>query len=147
MAIQEQIVNDLKEAMRNRDTVKLSVLRMVSSVIKNKELEKKDSLNDEEVLSVLSSEAKKRREAISGFENAGRPELAEGEKNELEMIQSYLPEQMTEEEVRKIIQEAVNTTGAKSMQEIGLVMKEVMPKVKGKADGNLVNSIVKELLS
>jgi hypothetical protein len=147
MTIQERISNDLKEAMRNKDVAKLSVLRMISSSIKNKELEKKDSLTDEEVLNILSSEAKKRKEAISGFENAGRAELAQGEKDELEMIQLYLPEQMTEEEVRKIIQEAVNTTGAKSMQEIGLVMKEVMPKVKGKADGNLVNSIVKELLS
>jgi uncharacterized protein YqeY len=147
MAIQEQITSDLKEAMKNKDMAKLSVLRMISSVVKNKELEKKDSLTDEEVLSILSSEAKKRKEAIAGFESAGRPELAEGEKTELELIQTYLPEQMSEEEVRAIIEEAVKSTGAQSMQEIGLVMKEVMPKVKGKADGNLVNSIVKELLS
>lgn len=147
MTIQERIFNDLKTAMKNKDMAKLSVLRMIISSIKNKELEKKSSLVDEDVLAILSSEAKKRREAISGFEKAGRPELAQGEKNELEIIQSYLPEQMTEEEIRDIVKLAVEETGAQGMKEIGLVMKEIMPKVKGKADGNLVNSIVKEFLN
>lgn len=147
MAIQQQIVNDLKEAMKSKNMAKLSVLRMIISVVKNKELEKKDSLTDEEILTILTSEAKKRKESISSFKKAERPELVKVEEDELKMIQDYLPEQMTEEEIRTIVQEAVKTTGAQGIQEIGLVMKEVMPKIKGKADGNIVNSIVKELLN
>lgn len=161
MSLKEQIQNELKEAMKAKNEVVLSVLRMLNSAIKNRELEKRaklakegteekleelSQLNDEEIVSVISSEAKKRKDAIEEFKKAGRRDLVEKEEKELEVLIKYMPEQMGEEEVRKIVNKAIEETGAASVKEMGKVMGVIMPQVKGKADGSLVQKIVKEEL-
>ncbi len=164
MALKGNIREDLKEAVKNREELKSSVLRLLLAAIFNKEkekryklskekpelneaeLEEESQLNDEEVIDVISSEAKKRKESIGEFEKGKRMDLAEKEKKELEILEKYLPEQMSEEEIKKLVKEAIDKTVAKEMKDMGKVMQEVMPKVKGKADGSLVSKIVRELL-
>jgi uncharacterized protein len=165
MTLKEKIREDLNSAIKGKKEKEISVLRLLLSGIENKEKEKrynltkeetgleeqelseKSSLNDEEITEVVFSEAKKRKESISEFEKGGREELARKEKEELEVLKKYLPEQMGEQELKKIIENAIQESGAESMKDIGKVMSSVMPKVKGKADGSEVNRIAKELLS
>ena len=165
MSLKEKIKQDLNSALKEGRATEVSVLRLVNAAVLNKEKEKRykvskekpeaaeaelqeeSQLGEEELLEVISSEAKKRKESIVEFEKGGRNELALKEKSELEVLQKYLPEQMSEEELRKIIAEAVEKVGAKSPQDMGKVMQELMPQVKGKADGSLVSKIVKESLA
>jgi len=112
-----------------------------------KDLEKESQLTDEEVIEVISFEAKKRKESIVEFEKGKRMDLVEKEKKELEILEKYLPEQLSEEEIKKFVQEAIEKTGAKEMKDMGKVMAELMPKVKGRADGSLVSKVVKDVLS
>lgn len=156
-----KIQDDLKGAMKNKDAFLLGVLRMVSAAIKNKELEKRtklaksedverldelSQLTEEEMVGVVLSEAKKRKDAASEFESGGRPELAEKELKEAEALKKYLPEQVSEDEVRKLVIEAIQKVGATGPQEIGKVMSVLMPQVKGRADGGMVQKIVREEL-
>lgn len=155
MELKKRIQQDLNSALKEKRELEVSVLRQLLAAILNKEKEKrfkikeeKDvQLTDEEVIEVISSEAKKRREAIELYVRGSRPELAEKEKKELEILQRYLPEQLSEEEIKKLAKEAINKTGAKEIKDMGRAMAELMPKVKGRADGSLVGKIVKELLS
>ncbi len=133
--------------MKAKDGTKVSVLRFLMAAIKNREIELKDSLDDEQVLQEIVSSAKKRRESIEAFRDAGREDLAVKEEAELAILEEYLPEQLSAEEVRKVVQEAILSVGASSPADMGKIMKEVMPKVRGKADGKMVNQIVKESLS
>jgi uncharacterized protein YqeY len=160
----EEIKKDLVSAMREKKESAVSTLRMLNSSIFNKEMEKrvellkkepnlgeeelkaKVKLSDEEVIEAVSSEVKKRRDSIAGFEQGGRADLVANEKEELDILMKYMPAELTEEEIRKIVKEAVAKTGAADMKGIGLVMKEVQPQTKGKADGNLVAKVVKEEL-
>ena len=160
--LSKQILQErLKEAQLKREELLVSTLRMLISVINNKELEKGiklsktepedkvvelSKLTEMEILETISSEVKKRRESVLAFEKGNRKELADKERKEIEFLEKYLPEQIPEEELKKIIQEVISKTGAKEAKDIGRVMAELMPKVKGKADGNLVSKIVKELL-
>ncbi len=146
MSIVERIDFDLKEALKSRDELKLSVIRMIKASLKNRSIEKMGALTDDDVISVLSSMVKQRRESIEQFSSAGRKDLAEKEEKELKIIQSYLPEQLSSQEIDSIIISAINESGAKSQNDIGKVMKLVIPKIKGVADGRLVNQRVKELL-
>lgn len=146
MGLKERLINDMKEAMKSKDRVKLSTIRMINSLIKNAEIEKRGELSDEEIVSLLMKYAKQRRESIEMYEKGGRRDLVEKEKQELSIVESYLPEQMGEDEVREIVREAVEKTGARSVKDIGSVMKYVMPKVKGRVDGSTVNRIAKEML-
>lgn len=154
MILREKIKQDLNEAIKKKEELALSVLRLLSASILNKEKEKryksgeaKDApLTDEEIIDVISSETKKRKEAAELYERGGRLELAEKEKKEMEILRKYLPEQLSEEEIRKLVGQAIAKTGAKEMKDMGRVMAELMPQVKGKADGNLVSKVVKELL-
>jgi len=164
MNLKGKIQNDLQGAVKNREELKSSVLRLLLAAVFNKEkekryklskekpelnekdLEEKSQLNDEEVIDVIFSEAKKRKESIGEFEKGKRTDLVEKEKKELEILEKYLPEQFSEEELKKIIKEAIEKTGAKNIKDIGKVMAELMPKIKGKADGGSVGRIVKELL-
>jgi len=163
MTLKEKINQDFKEAFKAKEELKVSVLRMLSSSLKNKEMDKRaklvkagtqdevelakeSQLSDEEVLTAIGTEAKRRKDSIEQFKAGGRPELAAQEEKELAILAAYLPEQMGEEEVRKIIVESIKESGAAGVAEIGKVMKVLMPRVKGKADGNLVNKIVKEEL-
>jgi len=165
MDLKEKIITDLKNALKEKKELEVSVLRMLLAAILNKEKEKraklakeeeglkeeelakKSQLTDEEVLEVVSSEAKKRKEAIEGFKQGEREDLVKKEEAELEILKKYLPEQLSEEEIKKLAQEAIEKVGATSLKDIGKVMAELMPKVQGKAEGGLVSKIVKELLS
>ena len=147
MGLKERLKEDMKEALKAKDKVKLSTIRMINSLIKNAEIEKRGELTDEEIVQLLMKYAKQRRESIEMYEKGGRQDLVEKEKAELTVVESYLPKQMTKEEIREIVKEAIEETGASSLKDIGKVMKVVMPKVRGRADGSLVNKIVRDLLS
>ena len=120
---------------------------MLLAALTNKEKEKGEELADEQIQQVIATEAKKRKEAAEAFEKGGKSEMAEQEKKELEILQAYLPEQMGEEEIRKLVKEAIAKTGAQSPQDMGKVMAALMPQTKGKADGALVSQIVKQSLT
>lgn len=140
---------ELKAAMMARDEVKKSTLRMLISAIGYYEIQKGGAgyeATDADLQAVIQKEAKQRKDAIAQYNDGGRPELAEKEEKELAILQAFLPAQMGEDEIKKLVAEAIESSGAKSQQEMGKVMGALMPKVKGKADGNLVNKIVRELL-
>lgn len=144
-----QVLNeDIKNAMRSRDEVKLMVLRMAKTAMNNAAISKsKDELEDSEELEILQKQAKQRRESIESFEKGGRPELADKEKLELAVLEGYLPKQLSDDEVKVICSEIIAKTGAKGAADAGKVMKDLMPLVKGKADGRRVQDILKALLS
>ena len=144
MELQKKISDDLKSALKSGDQLRLGVLRMINSALQNKKIEKgRDAvLTDEEALQVLSKEAKKRKESIIAFENGGRPELAAGEKNELVIIEEYLPKQMSREDAVKEVERIL--AGITDKSKFGLVMKEVMKELKGKVDAAIITEIIKE---
>ncbi|WP_019636289.1 GatB/YqeY domain-containing protein [Paenibacillus fonticola] len=146
MNLSERLNEDMKQAMKSQDKFKLSTIRMVRATIKNLEIDLKRPLNDNEVLDILSREIKQRKDALQEFEKAGRDDLAANVKAEAEIIAVYLPEQLTEEEIQVIVQQTIQETGASSKADIGKVMSALMPKVKGRADGKLVNQAVQQLL-
>ena len=145
MSLKDKIQEDIKVSLKAGDQVRSLTLRMLLSAMVNKEKEGK-KVTEEQFLDVVSSEAKKRREAREAFLKGERPELAEKEEAELKVLLLYLPEQLTEEEIRALVKEAVQKTGAKSVKDMGKVMGELAPQTKGKADGALVSKIVKESL-
>lgn len=161
-----QIQDDLKRALKEKKELEVSVLRLLLAAIfnkekekryriskkeaeiKEKELEKQSQLTaDEEILEVISSEIKKRKEAIELYEKGKRLELAEKEKKELEILQKYLPKQLSEEKIKEIAKETIEQIGAKGIKDMGKVMAELMPKIKGRTEGSLVSKIVRDLLS
>ncbi len=147
--LKDKLQEDLKQSMLARDELRTSVIRMVKSAINYYEIQKGGAgyeATDEDVLTVITQQAKQRRDSIDQFKTAGRDELVEKETKELDILQTYLPAQMGEEEIRKIVEEAIAQTGASSAQDMGKVMGALMSKVKGKADGSLVSKIVKEKL-
>jgi uncharacterized protein YqeY len=149
MALKEKLQNDLTEAMRARDEVRSSTIRMVLTAIKNEEVSGKEArdLSDAEVITVLSREAKKRREAAEAFEQAGAADRAANEKAEGVIIAEYLPAQLSESEIKELIAAAITETGATGPQQMGQVMKLIQPKIAGRADGGIVSSLVKAALS
>ena len=147
MGLKAQLLQDMKDAMRAKDKLRLSTIRMINSLIKNAEIEKRGELTDDEIIQLLMKYAKQRKEAIEMYEKGGRQDLVEKEKAELAVVESYLPKQMSEEEIREFVKEAIEATGASSPKDIGKVMQHVMPKVKGRADGSVVNKIVREMLA
>lgn len=132
--------------MRAKDKERLAVIRMLKASLQNEEIKVGHELNADEELTILSREMKQRRDSLAEFEKAGREDLSEKVKIEIAIVENYLPAQLTDEEIRQIVAQAIADTGATSAKEFGKVMGAVMPKVKGKADGNQVNAIVKELL-
>jgi uncharacterized protein len=140
------LLSALKDAMKSKDKERRDVIRLVQSAIKQVEIDERRELSDDEVMSILQKEAKKRRESIVELNNAGRSDSAENEQNELTIIEGFLPKRLTDDELRPVVQDAINEVGATSMKEMGQIMKVVMPKVQGQADGRQVNTIVKELL-
>jgi uncharacterized protein YqeY len=149
MALKEKLQNDLTEAMRARDEVRSSTIRMVLTAIKNEEVSGKEArdLSDAEVITVLSREAKKRREAAEAFEQAGAADRASNEKAEGVIIAEYLPAQLSESEIKETIAAAIAESGATGPQQMGQVMKLIQPKIAGRADGGIVSSLVKAALS
>lgn len=146
MSLLTTLNEDMKTAMKAKDKESLTVIRMLKSAIQNEQIKEGHELNGEEELTVLSREMKQRKDSLSEFEKAGREDLAEKVKAEIAIVAKYMPEQLSEDEIRQIVKDAINQTGATTPKEFGKVMGAVMPKVKGKADGNQVNAIVKELL-
>ena len=145
MSLKDNIQEDLKASLKAGDQVRSLTLRMLLAAMVNKEKEGKE-VTEEQLQDVVSSEAKKRREAEEAFLKGGRPELAEKEKAELEVLFSYLPEQLTEDEIRTLVKEAIQKTGATDPKDMGKVMGKLAPQVKGKADGGVVAKVVQQLL-
>src|SRR3989338_1478628 len=145
--LKEKLQQEMKDALKSGDSQKRTLLSMVLSALKNKEIDKKGELAEEDVIAVIASEIKKRKDAMEQFEKGGRPELADGERKEAEMLMAYMPEQMSEEDVRNEVKKSISETGAKDIKEMGKVLGLLMPKVKGKADGQTVSRMVKEELS
>jgi uncharacterized protein YqeY len=146
MSLSERLNEDMKLAMKSQAKFKLSVIRMVRAAIKNIEIDQRKTLDDQEVLDVLSREIKQRKDSLQEFEKAGRDDLAETVKAEIDILMEYLPQQFTEEEVKAIVQQTIQEVGASSKADMGKVMSALMPKVKGRADGKLVNQAVQQLL-
>jgi len=160
--LKEKINNELKKAMQDKNELLLLVLRGINAAIHNKEIEKRTKLSkqekdieklkelskltEEEVMEVISSEAKKRKDSIEEFKKGGRDDLVEKEEKELEILKKYLPEQMSEEQIREEAKKVIEETGAAGPQDTGKVMGALMPKLKGKAEGGVVSKIVSELL-
>lgn len=145
-SLKRRINQDAKEALKSKDTVTLNVLRMLKSEIRYKEIERGSELSDDDVISVLSSAIKKRKDSIQQFEKGGRDDLASKEKEELAVVTKYMPEQVSEEELSQIISQAISEEGATGASDLGKVMKLVMPKVRGRADGKKVNQMVSSQL-
>ena len=146
----ERLEADLKSAMRAGDSARVSVLRLTLSAIRNREIaakSKETGLLDEEVIAVLKAEARKRRDAAAEFRKGGRPETAAKEESEAEMLQFYLPEEATDEEIEKAVESAIRETGASGVGDFGKAMKAAMAALKGRADGSRVSAAVKKVLS
>jgi len=147
MSLKDQLTSDMKEAMKAKQTERLSTIRQLRSAIKNKEIEIGKELDDDAVISVIGTLVKQRREAAQMYRDNDRLELAEKEEAELVVLQDYLPAQLGETELREIVRTVIAETGASTMKDMGKVMPQVMAKTKGAADGKLVNQLVREQLS
>jgi uncharacterized protein len=148
MSLLNRLNDDMKQAMKNKEKDKLSVLRMLKAALQNEAIKLgKSELSEDEELTVLSRELKQRKDSLQEFENAGRADLVEKTKAEIEVVQSYMPKPLTEEELLEIVKQTIAEVGASSKADMGKVMGAIMPKVKGKADGSLVNKLVQQQLS
>ena len=147
MSLKEQLTESMKEAMKAKDSLRLNAIRLIRTAIKNREIEERRDLEDRDVIALLSSLLKQRKESAQVYRENDRPELAEKEEAEQAVIQEFLPSQLSEEEIGALIEEAVAETGAASMKEMGKVMKIVTAKTLGRADGRRVSELVKARLS
>lgn len=145
--IEEKLLLDMKTAMKERDKLRLETIRGLRSQLKNALIDKGDKLTEDEVIQVLSGASKKRKESIEQFKKVGREDRAEIETQELTIIQSYLPQQLTQDEIIKMVDSIISEVQAESLNDLGKVMGSIMPKIKGRADGKIVQNIVRERLS
>ena len=146
MSLKEQLTADMKEAMKNKEKERLAVIRMVRGAIRQQEIDGQKELGEEDVIAVISKEVKMRRDSIEEFQKGGRGDLVEKTQAEIDVLLPYLPAQLSEDEVRELVKAAVEQTGAATPKDMGKVMGVLMPKVKGRADGKMVNTIVKSFL-
>lgn len=146
MGLKENMEKDMKEALKARDSFKLNVLRFILSNIKNKEIDLRRQLNDDEIIKIIQTLVKQRKESLTFSEQAGRSDLVEKEKEELKILESFLPSQITDEEAEKVVEEVIKTINPQGMKDMGKVMKEVMPRIAGRYDGSKINEIVKRKL-
>lgn len=147
MTLKEKLMEDLKSAMRNKEKRRKDTITMLRAAIKQREVDERIELADEDVLAIVGKQVKQKRESIKDFQKAERIDLVEQAEEEIELLMAYLPEQLTEEEIDEIVREAIAVTGASSMRDMGRIMGVVMPKVKGKADGSLISLSAKKLLN
>lgn len=145
--MREKIMNDIKEAMKSQDKEKLSVLRMVKGAIQLEEISKKQELDDNDVIAVVAKQIKTRKESITEFEKGNRTDLVEKTQSEIKILEAYMPEQLSEEEINKVIDEAVEQVNPQAPSDMGKVMGIVTPKLKGRADMSLVSKLVKEKIA
>jgi len=146
MSLKDRLLSDMRTAMKERDSERKSVLSMARAAVLQIEKDKRTELDDQGVIEVIAKEIKSRKEAIELFKQGGRQDLVDKNEREIEILSEYLPPQLSEAEIRNIIQEIIAKTGAAGMKDMGKVMGAVMPQVKGKADGGTVNRLVKEML-
>ena len=146
MSLKERLLQDMKDAMKAKDTVRKNTVQLVRSGVLQIEKDKKIELDDEGVLDVIAKELKKRRDSLPEFEKSGRTDLIENLNKEIDVLLGYLPEQLTEEEIQVIVEETIKEVQAESMKDMGKVMGAVTPKVKGRADNKIVSGYVKKLL-
>ena len=147
MSLKEKLLSNMKEAMKSKDSVKLGTVRSVISAVKNQEIDLKKELSEEEILTIISREVKKRKEAAVLYEKGNRPELKDKEIQEMKILQTYLPEQVSEKDLRRRIQEVIDETGAEGMKDFGKVMKTLVPEFKGKADNSFIKELANEYLN
>ena len=147
MNLKERLMADLREAMRSRDVPRRGTIRLVRSAIKNAEIEWQRDATDEQILEIIAREAKRRIEAIEAFRQGGREDLVAMEQAELAILEQYLPEQLSQEEIKRVVQQVITELGASGMGQMGPVMRQAMAQLKGKADGRLVNQVAREILS
>ena len=146
MTMKTRLEDDLKQAMRSRDAARRDVIRYLRSEIRNQEIKVQEDLDDDGVVQVLSRQAQQRRDSIEAFTEANRTDLVEKEQAELEIIMEYMPQQMTSDEITSLVQEVVAEVGASGPGDMGKVMSQIMPQVRGRAEGREVSSIVMEIL-
>ena len=147
MSLEERLMDEMKQAMKSNDKARLSTIRMIRTAVKNKEIDLRNKLDDDEILRVIQGMVRKSEESVEQFKAGGRMDLVEKETKEIEILRSYLPQALSQEDVIRIIDESIQETQASSLKDLGKVMKSVMPKLTGKADGKLINQLVKERLS
>ena len=147
MSLKETLLQDMKTAMKEKDTIRKNTVQLIRSGVLQIEKDKQIELDDEGVLDVIAKELKKRRDSLPDFEKSGRADLIENLNREIEVLLGYLPKQLTEDEIHKIVEETIAETGATTMKDMGKVMGAVSPKVKGRADNRVVSGYVKKLLS
>jgi uncharacterized protein YqeY len=144
--LQDKLSNDLKEAMRNKDLLRLSTLRLIKAGIQNEEIARGKPLDDADVIDLVSRQAKQRQDSIEQFKKGNRLDLVEKEEAELEVVREYLPQQLTIGEIENLVAEVIQKTGARSAVDKGKVMGALMPQVRGRIDGSIVNSVLSRLL-
>ncbi len=147
MSLKEKLSEDLKLSMKEKDTIKKNTVQSMRAAILQVEKDKLITLDEDGVIEVIAKELKKRKDALPDYEKSGREDLIEGLKREIEIITGYLPSQLSHDELDEIVKAAVELTGASSMKDMGKIMQEVMPKIKGRADGRMVNDIAKKYLN
>ena len=147
MSLKDKLSDDLKLSMKNKDLIRKNVVQLIRAGIKQIEVDKRVTLDDDGVLDVIAKQLKQRRDSLPEYEKSGRDELVMQLKQEIEVLMEYLPAQLTHEELVEIVKEAVAATGASTIKDMGKIMAHVMPKTKGRADGKEINAIVRELLN
>ena len=147
MGLEERLVDEMKQAMKSNDKLRLSTIRMIRSAAKNKEIELQRKLNDDDIFMVIQGMVRKGEDSIEQFQAGERLDLVEKEQQEIEILKSFLPQPLSQEQIVGMIDQSIAETEASSLKDLGKVMKSVMPKLAGKADGKLINQLVKQKLS
>lgn len=146
MSLKKILMDDLKESMKNKETIRKNTITMVRAAIKQQEVDTRQDLTEEEIVDIIAKQVKIRKESIEQFKQGDRQDLVDSTEKEIEVLLKYLPEQLSEEELKEIVVAVIEEVKATSMKDMGKIMGKVMPKIKGRADGNMVNKIVKEYL-
>lgn len=147
MSLKDRLLEDMKTAMKEKDLVRKNTVQMARAAVLQVEKDERITLDDDGVLEVIAKEVKKRKSALPEYEKSGRQDLIDNLNRELEILQSYLPQQLSEQELEGIVKETIQDVGASSMKDMGKVMAAIMPKVRGRADGKIINMLVKKILS
>ena len=141
MSLKKNLMEDLKTSMKNKDTLRKNTIIMIRASIKQKDVDERRELDDKDIMDIIAKQLKEKRNAIKEFDRGGRQDLVEQTEKEMEILLKYLPEQLTEEEVEEIVKVVIEEVDAKSMKDMGIIMKNVMPKIKGRADGSIVSKV------
>lgn len=146
MSLKERLLEDMKNAMKDKDVIKKNTVQMARAAILQVEKDNRITLDDDGIIDIIAKEVKKRREVLPDFEKSGRQDLIDNLKAEIDVLLQYLPQQLTEEELEVIVRQAIQETGATTVKDTGRIMQAVMPQVKGRADGKMINMIVKKII-